>query len=309
MENAAVKRKMTKREKRANRLAYSIIAPFAVYYIIFSILPIFMVFFFSFTRWNGIGLDFGKLTAYNYKAFFTDKEYYTVLLNTLIFGAAILVLNYLLGFVFGYFMSRRLKFMGFFRTVWYLPVVVSMAVVSLILNTLIKYDGAINAVVKSFGGDPVKFKESVFWMYFWIIGLVLWKGLGGILILFIAGFSQIPQSVTEAAELDGAKGFKKLFYITIPMMKNMLVFILITSLMGVFSIFEPIYLVSGGGPNGKTNVIMHQIFTQAFGGDFQMGMSSAISVVVLLLTMGLSVMNMRLLGMGNEKKRLKAVKT
>jgi len=259
------------------------------------VLPIVIVVFVSFTKWSGTSYNFGSLSFANYAKIFREAEYYRVILNTLLMGGIIIVLNLAIGFVVGYWMSGAGKLIGFYRVVWYIPVVVSIAVVSLILNTIINpATGAMNTFLTRIGVAPVEWQQSVFWMYFWVILLVIWKGLGGVLILFVAGFSSIPKEMLEAADIDGARGVVRMVKIVIPSVRNMIVFVLITSLIGVFGIFEPVLLVSGGAPAGKTNVIMFQIYNEAFQ-NFNMGMSSAISVVVLLLTMGLSIANVRLL--------------
>ena len=286
---------MTVRQKRTNRIAWLILAPFIIYYTVFSVLPLIGTFFISFTGWTGVGYNFGSLSFDNYVQIFRDPDYFRILLNTFLLGAVILVLNFGLGFLLGYLFSKPTKIAAFFRTVWYFPVVVSMAVISLIFNTMLNpVNGSLNVLIELMGGEPVMWQQSTFWMFFWIIFLVVWKGLGGVIILFVAGFSSISKEMLEAADLDGATGYKRMWYIVIPSMKNLMIYVIITSLMGIFSIFEPVMFISGGGPRGTTNVIMFQIYNEAFQ-NFNMGMSSALSVLVMILTMGLSFANMKML--------------
>ena len=146
--------------------------------------------------------------------------------------------------------------------------------------------------------QSVAWKLSTFWMYFWIIFICVWKGLGATVILLVAGLNAIPPELYEAAELDGAGPVSKFFKITLPQLRPMLVFVMITSIIGAFNIFEPVQLISQGGPDGSTKVILYQIYNEAFQNGNN-GMGSAIAVVVLLLLMGLTALNMRF---GEEKE-------
>ena len=283
------------KQKRINLIAWLILTPFVIYYTIFSIIPLICSFLISFTGWMGVGYNFGKFTFNNYIEIFKDFAYFRVLLNTLLMGAIILILNFVFGFLLGYIFSKQTKLASFYRITWYFPVVVSMAVISLIFNTMINpMNGSLNVFIESLGGNAVMWQQSTFWMFFWIIFLVLWKGLGGVIILFVAGFSSISKEMLEAADLDGATGAKRLFYIVVPSMKNLMVYVAITSLIGIFGIFEPVMFISQGGPRGTTNVIMYLIYNEAFQ-NFNMGMSSALSVVVMILTVGLAIGNIKLL--------------
>lgn len=277
-----------------NVFAWCFFGPVSVYFFIFNILPVFFVLFISFTEWNG--LDFRMIHGNgfnNYIAFFTQWESLRLLINTVIMGVIILALTILVGFCVATLMVKSIKFRAFHRVSWYIPGIVSFAIISQIVSDLLLPDGSLNEALKGMGLQPVTWTASTFWMFFWIIIISVWRGLGGTMLLFIAGLNNISKDYYEVGKIEGANRRQRLAYITLPLLRPMTVFILITSMIGMFNIFEPVKLISLGGPRGTTEVIMYQIYSEAFQ-SFRMGMSSAISVIVMIIVMALTVVNLRM---------------
>ena len=184
---------------------------------------------------------------------------------------------------------------------WYVPVVLSMAVVSDLLNKMLlpTQNGTINAMLARFGIGAVAWNQSVFWMFFWIITVCVWKGLGTTILYFIAGLNAIPINLYEAGDIDGCNKWQRFIYITLPGLKPMTSFILITSLIGIFHIFEPVQLISAGDPMGKTDVVMVKIYNEMVG-NADMGMSSAISLVVSIVVFVISIFSLKARGLKVE---------
>ena len=149
------------------------------------------------------------------------------------------------------------------------------------------------------GLERVSWTQSTGWVTAVIIIICVWKGLGQTIVLYIAGLQSIPREIYEAAELDGASSLQSFAYITIPMLRNTTTFVLITSIIGAFNMFEPVQLISHGGPDGTTKVILYQIYDEAFN-NFNMGMSNALSVLTLFIIGILSFINMRREGKQDE---------
>ncbi len=303
MEVPAVKtpdvNEMTRRRiaMRENLRGWGIIGPIILYLIIFTFIPLIILFRYSFTQDDLFKGTFFVGLA-NYVTIFTNPDYYMLFLTTILIAIFTIGLSLVLGMLIALGVTGPIRGKGFYRTVYYIPVVVSMAVVAQIANVWLSYnDGTFNNILVSLGLEKVAWYKSTFWMYFWIIVICVWKGLGATVILFIAGLNAIPVEVYEAAELDGADGWTRFFKITLPQLRPMLVFVMITSIIGAFNIFEPVQLISEGGPDGTTKVILYQIYNEAFqNGNY--GMGSAISVVVLLVLMALTMLNMKF---GEEK--------
>lgn len=289
-----VKIKHNSKKRKNTVFAWVILSPIMLYYIVFTLIPIIAVFFLSATNWNGISSDIEWIGFDNFIKIATQPEYYQLLATTILFGFFTVVFTMLFGFFVAKFLIKKIKAVTFFRTIWYIPVVVSIAVISQMINVLINpVNGTINIILDMFGKDTIVWQQSAFWMYFWIILLCVWKGLGSTVLLFMAGLQAIPVELYEASQVDGVNSLQKLWYITLPLLRSMTAFILITSIIGAFGLFEPVLLISKGGPDGATKVLMYQIYDEAFK-NFNMGLSSAVSVVVLFIVMILTIISMRL---------------
>jgi len=291
-------RKWGKKKIQENIKGWGVIGPIIIYYLIFGLYPLWILIKYSFYS-EDMFFNLEYVGIKNYVEVFTNPEYYILLLNTLLIAVFTIGLSLVLGMLVALLMTGPIRGKGFYRTVYYLPVIISMAIVSQIVNVWLSYNnGAFNNIVEMFGGERVMWKDSTFWMYFWIIVICLWKGLGATVILFVAGLAGISPEIHEAAEVDGATGFVKFFKITLPQLRHMFVFVMITSIIGAFNIFEPVQLISGGGPNETTEVVLFKIYNEAFqGGDI--GVANAISMVLLILLMILTAINMKF---GEEKE-------
>ena len=288
--------KPSNRKRGLNRhkvvFAWGWLIPMLIYYTIFSIVPVAMVIVFGFTDWNGLNFSEIKWIGFqNYINFFSDSEYLKIFGNTLIMGGLIMFFSIIVSFFVALLMNCNIHGKTIYRTIWYIPVVVSMAVVSeLVFNMLDTSTGVINVILRNWGFEPVMWSLSPAWLFFWIILVSIWKGLGGTIILFLAGMTSIPTEMYEAASIDGANKRQKLWYITLPGLRQMSAFILITASMGIFSIFEQVQLIARDQPD--VMVIMYQIYNEAFV-NFNVGMGSALSVIVLILVCLVTILNMK----------------
>lgn len=280
-------------KKQEARFAWAVLIPMLIYFTVFTILPVIFVVVISFTKWNGLSFETIKFIGLgNYSEIFSDIFYLKLFSNTLIFGVLILVFTIVISFLVATLMVKDIFLKGFNRAAWYLPGIISFAVISNIVSNLLTPAGILNSVLARLGIEPIIWKGSTFWMYFFIILISVWRGLGGNMLLFMAGLNSIPADLYEYGKIEGVTPFQKLVYITLPMIRPMFMFVLITSMIGMFNIFEPIQLISEGGPEGSTSVIMYQIYNEAFS-NFNMGLSCALSFVVMIIVMILTAINMK----------------
>jgi ABC-type sugar transport system permease subunit len=248
-----------------------------------------MVLLYSFYNQKNMFAPLAPVGLKNFVTIFSEPRYYTALLNTALIAVFTIGISIVLGLFIAVLMSAKIKGTTVYRTVYYIPVVVSMAIVSQIVNVwLSPTSGTLNNLLKT----NVMWYDSTFWMFFWLITICVWKGMGATVILYIAGLASISPDIYEAAEIDGAGKAGKFFRITLPLLRPMHIFILITSIIGAFNIFEPVQLITRGGPNGATKVILFQIYDEAFKNGNK-GMGSALSVVVLLILMALTMINLK----------------
>jgi ABC-type sugar transport system permease subunit len=283
-----------KASQKENIIGWAIITPLMLYQIIFTAIPLFGVIILSFTKWDGIQPNIEFVGFGNYiKAF--DFEYAKLLGTTAILAFSMVGIGMILGFLFASLINSDIKGKGVFRSIWYIPCVVSMAITSQLVNVLIlpTEEGTINIILKLFGISPIAWQQSSFWMFFWLIAINIWKGLGGTIILYLAGLSGISKEIYEASDIDGASPWQKLWRITMPLLRPMHVFVLVTAIIGSFQMFEPVQLITRGGPNGATKVIVYQIYDEAFK-NFQMGFASSLSLLLMIVLMTLTYFNMKL---------------
>ena len=197
---------------------------------------------------------------------------------------------------------QKVKGRGIFRALFYIPTLTSAAVTAQVAFAFISpYDGVLNEILKLFGQPIVVWTINASWMRAFIIVYSIWRGVGGPVVLFLAALQGIHREVYEAAMVDGANGAQMLLYITLPLLRPMIIFVLVTGMIGSFQIFEAVLLMSKGGPANKTNVMLLQIYNDAFV-NTNMGLASAGSVIMAILLLGFSITNMRIMSRGQVAK-------
>jgi len=282
-----------KLQKKESIRALGCVVPATFYYLLFTLVPLVMLFWYAFTNYNVLQKTKAYIGFGNFVNIFSNKVYYSSLLTTLIMAVLLMAFGMLFGFLLALGLHKVTKGKKLLRVVWYIPALLPMAVMSQFINVLLQPNGIANNIFAALGIGRIRWFQSVFWMYFYIITLVTWKGLGGTALFFMAGLSGINTEVYEAAEIDGATGFKKMLYVTLPLLRPMIGYILITGFIGAFNIFEPVMFISNGGdPRGATQTILYKIYDQGFG-NFNLGLASAISVVVFFIVLILTVVNIK----------------
>lgn len=275
----------------------SVVIPMVLYFALFTVVPLVMMVQYSLTNYNVIKNQQAFIGLRNFKNMFDIKhypEYFTSIGITLLISILIVGVGMLLGFVLALMMVKVMRGKSIFRILWYIPALLPMSVVSRFLTTLLSANGSLNRLFELFGGSGViDWYGSTFWMYFWIVFVITWKGLGSTALLFVAGINGVSKDIYEAADIDGATGLTKIIKITLPLIRPMLGFILITGFIGAFNLFEPVMLISGGGPDQSTKVIMYRIYDEAFKNN-NLGFASAISLVVFVIVMILTFINIKI---------------
>ncbi len=274
--------------------AWVILAPILLYYFLFAVLPVVANFAVSFMEWNGfneaqwVGLD-------NYVRFFATPRYMEVLFNTLFFALVILTISMVLGFLIALALNEEVRGLALYRTMWYIPSLTSAAVMAQIATIFIAPgSGVISGILRSLGQPELIWQIDPTFARAFIIVFSVWRGVGLSMLLYLAGLQGISMDVIDAARVDGASGLKMIRHITIPLLRPTTVFVVVTGLISAFQIFEPVLLITGGQPRNSTNVMMLQIYNDAFKNQ-NFGMAAASATIMLLVLLWASVINMRLL--------------
>lgn len=278
----------SKKNKKVDNAAYLMIAPAYILFFFFVLIPIVEVFYYSLTNYNmvnqpnWVGID-------NYLRMFQDKALKKSLLNTLKYALGSLVPQLFIAVVVANLLFCKSRFVPFFRIAFFLPHVMSMVCASMIW--LWMYDpnsGTFNIIINFLGFQKQTFISDPKQALICLIIMSIWKSCGYSMVIYLSGLTAVPAELYEAGMLDGAGPFTKFIYITWPQLRPTTVFLLITGIIGCFSVFEQVNIMTSGGPLNSTTTIVHQIFNRGFANN-QMGYACAISsvlfVVVSILTL------------------------
>ena len=251
----------------------------------------------SFTDYSGLG-SANWVGFENYQKIFTeDPLFWQSLWNTLFYTVFAVPLGLIVGYLLAVLLNAKVKFMGFFRTVFYLPSLVPTVASSLLWILIFQPDfGIANAILSFFHLPTSNWLLSEAMVKPSLIIMSLW-GAGGGMVIYLAGLQNVPASLYEAAELDGAGKLSKFWNITIPMTSNVIFFNLIMGLIGAFQIFTQAYVVSSGngGPNYKSLFYVFYLYQDAFK-FFKMGYASALAWILFLIILVFTLIQFKVFG-------------
>jgi ABC-type sugar transport system permease subunit len=233
--------------------AWIVLIPGLIYFSIFFLVPLFSSLAISFTKWSGlagapvwVGLD-------NYRRYASDPTYRQIVLNTLFFAVSTLLLSTGIAILVAFMLNAKVKARGLFRAAWYIPTLTSTAIMAQIMGLFIgPTDGIFTLVLQQLGFEPPIFYLEPTWLRLFIIVYTVWRGVGGGVILYLAALQGIHPEINEAAQIDGARAWQVMRYVTIPLLAPMTIFVLVTGIIGTAQIFEAVMFLSGGGPEKPT---------------------------------------------------------
>ncbi|MBE3574253.1 MAG: sugar ABC transporter permease [Firmicutes bacterium] len=284
-------RNRTRREQMLT--GYAFVAPIVLYTLVTGFIPVVSSLYLSFTNYNmmtparWIGLQ-------NYvQVLFHDSLFWRAMLNTAQYSLEVLPLNVLFSLCLALLVNQKLRGITIFRTLYYLPVVTSSIAVSMIWLWLYnKNSGLINLFLGLFGLGPVDWLGTPGLALHSLVLMRVWKGIGWNMVIYLAGLQGIPKYLYEAADIDGASGWKKFSQVTWPSLRPVTYYIVVMGLISTFQTFAEIYAMTNGGPLGSTTTVAYLIYQRAFGA-FDMGNASAVSFILFVVIFGLSLVNVK----------------
>jgi multiple sugar transport system permease protein len=295
--SAPVAPKRARRRYRNATTAYLFILPGMLLFVAWTLYPLIYSLIMSFAQWNLIkpsrfvGFD-------NYARALKDPVFWLALRNTLLYTVITVPGQMILGLGIALLLDQPLRARAFFRTLYYIPVVTSWVVVSLIFTYLYNGQaGLINWVLRDglhLIDKNINWLGEAFTANLAIATLGIWKGIGWTMVIFLAGLQSIPQEVYEAAAIDGANGWQRLRSITLPLIRQTTLFILVLLTIGGFQVFISVYVMTGGKPLHRTDVLLTYMYSNAF--EFlDLGYGSALSYLFAIMVFALSMAQIRLL--------------
>jgi multiple sugar transport system permease protein len=274
-------------------VAAAFLAPSLVVLIGFWIGPMLGTVWVSLQDWNLIGTPtFAGLD--NYAELATDIDFHAALGHTLLYLALYLPLVMVLGLAVALLLNRAMPGTRVFRAIFFLPVISSWVAVSLLWKWILNpANGLLDRALAAVGIDGPGWWTSPDWAMPAIVLASVWKDLGFVAVILLAGLQAIPPDLHEAAQLDGAGGWRRLRSVTLPMLSPSLFFVVVLSLINGFQVFDQVWVMTQGGPAGATSVVVEQIVKYAFSYG-RVGYASAMSIVLFAIIMIITLVQIRL---------------
>lgn len=289
-----MKRKAAGLNPKLNRTAWLFIIPSLVLIVAFVFYPMVQAFITSFQTGVGNHLTFAGVR--NYKRLLTDTTFRKALFNTLTFLIIQVPIMILLALIISSMLNdKRLKCRGLFRTMIFLPCVTSLVAYSIIFKSLFATDGFINSLLMNFNliSEPIAWITHPVWAKVLIILAITWRWTGYNMVFYLSGLQSIDDSIYEAADIDGAGAFQKFRYMTLPLLKPIILFTTINSTIGTLQLFDETMNITQGGPANGTITISQYIYNILFKYSPDFGYAAAVSYVVVVLIVVLSFIQKR----------------
>jgi multiple sugar transport system permease protein len=255
---------VTRAYRQSEKNGYLLVLPYVIFFLAFVAYPLIFSLILVFHRWNIVSpMEWVGLK--NFVRLFADVQFQRSIINTGVFVLIHIPLQIVVALAFALLLNAPMKGRGFFRAVYFLPVVVSGVAVTLLWQQLYAYDnGLLNIALRAFGLPGFPWIIDARFAMPSIAVMATWKNVGIYIILFLVGLQNIPHELYEAASLDGATSSRKFWHITLPMLNPTIIVIMVLSTVGGFSLFIEPYVLTGGGPMQSTLSGMLYIYNQAF---------------------------------------------
>lgn len=281
------------RYRKENLSATLFILPSFLPLVAFLIVPMLAAVTLSFAQWDlltspsWVGIE-------NYIELFKSASFWQTLKNSIIFILGYLPIVYISGLAAALALNKKFKGSTFLRAAYFLPVITSWVIVSLLWKWILNPEGGVvNSLLAAVGIQGPGWWTSTTWAMPTVIIASAWKDLGYVMLLLLAGLQSIPPEYQEAAAIDGASKTQILRSITLPLLTPATFFVIVISLINNFQVFDQIYLMTSGGPEGSTSVIVQQIVKNSF--DYgRMGYASALSMVLFVIILSITLVQIKL---------------
>jgi len=284
----AIVRWLRKPAARRNVVGYIFIAPFVLGFLFWFLIPALTSLWLVFQKWNMIAPpEFIGLG--NFKKLLTDRLFWQALKVTTVYSAIAVPLGMVLAFLLAMLMNSKVRGITVFRTIYYLPSIVPAVSNAVLWAWILNSDfGLLNALLHVFGVRRILWLQDPDWALPALVLMSLWS-LGGGMVIYLAGLQGIPNEFYEAAEIDGAGAWAKLWHVTLPLMSPVIFFNLVMSIIGTFQIFTAGYLITNGGPQNATLFYVLYLWRNAFL-YLNMGYAAALAWVLFIIIIGLTAL-------------------
>ncbi|QGQ99165.1 sugar ABC transporter permease [Paenibacillus psychroresistens] len=273
------------RKRKSLLHAIYFILPAVILFLTFVYYPFISSLYYSFTLWDGVSKPV-YIGLENYKNLFDDKLVMHAALNTFYIVLFGVIINNPLSLFMALLLHKPLKTRSLLRTVFYIPVVISMVVISVVWGNLLQYEGVVNEVLLRLGlADYIKdWLGNTGTSLIAVIMINVWYATGYGAVIYLAGLESVPSEIFEAAQIDGAKGWKKFIYVTLPLVMPSVTICTFLGMVGSLKFFDLPYVLTNGGPGDSTSTLALVIYKFAFkNSNFGYATAAGILFMILIL--------------------------
>jgi multiple sugar transport system permease protein len=270
--------------RRPAALAYALLAPSLFGVVAFLLLPIVVVVWLSLYRWDLLG-PLHYIGLANWRSVFADADFGNSLIVTVVFVAIVVPAQTVLGLLAALLLARQLPGNTVFRTLYVLPWICAPLAIAVLWRWLLApTDGAVSTVL----GHRIEWLTDPGLALPVVAAVIVWTNVGYVSLFFLAGLLAIPNEIHAAASTDGANAWQRFWRITLPMLRPTMFFVSITGIVSAAQVFDTVYALTGGGPQGRTDLVAHRIYAEAFG-SAAIGRASVMAVVLFVILVGVTV--------------------
>jgi multiple sugar transport system permease protein len=265
-------------------VGYALLAPSLFGVVTFLLLPMLVVGWLSVHRWDLLGpVEYVGLD--NWRSVLTDPSFATSLVVTALFIVIVVPTQSLLGLAAAAMLARGLPGSGFFRTLYVLPWICSPLAIAVLWRWILApTDGAVSTLL----GERIEWLTDPDLALPVVSAVTIWTNVGYVTLFFLAGILAIPTDIQDAARTDGANAWQRFRRITLPMLRPTLFFVLVTGVISAAQVFDTVYALTAGGPQGRTDLIAHRIYAEAFGAA-AVGRAAVMAAVLFVLLVGVTI--------------------
>lgn len=276
---------MTSLRTRTALLGYGLLAPSLFGVVCFLLLPMLVVVWLSLHRWDLLGpISFAGLD--NWRSVLTDPDFANALLVTCAFIAIVVPVQILLGLAAATLLTRGLPGTGLFRALYVIPWICSPLAVAVLWRWILApTDGAVSTIL----GSRIEWLTDPALALPVVSAVTVWTNVGYVTLFFVAGILAIPPQVQSAASIDGATSWQRLWRITLPMLRPTFFFVSVTGIVSAAQVFDTVYALTGGGPSGRTDLVAHRIYAEAFGAA-AIGRAAVMALVLFAILVGVTLL-------------------
>lgn len=295
---------MNKKKVKEYAISYSFLLPFAVFFITFTLIPIGYVFYLSLHDGNFLQAHFDWVGLKNFKDVLESPDFRKAFVNTFIYMLIEVPVSQILAIFIAMLIRKKTKFTHFCEIVYFMPMLLSMVVASVLISYILSNNGPLSLLFKVLGLKPISWLNGSFSAKIAIMILELWKGGTFFIFVYMSAMRSVSGDCLESAKIDGANVVQESIYVMLPLIRNAIILCVTMNTIWQFQIFESVYMLTNGGPLGATQTVIYEIYQYSFK-YYRVGLGAAASLVFLLVILIIYGIEKLLLRERNTGRRVK----